>query len=161
MKTGWFGNALATYGRIESSFIAIIGILLGLAMIIAGSITLYDTTTGTVVKANCLAQSDGTYWCLATVKITVDDKDYYKNIDEVLDEALYTGEPIEVQHVIDDPSSMRLNTNSRRIGWALIGVGLLIVTFVSVIAYFSFRSKKFAMVEGGTDIISRLFNWIN
>lgn len=152
-----FGSALALYGRIEAVIGGVVGFIIGIILIVVGYFMLKDSasTAGTITSVQCHPDQHGNnYDCTANVQITVDGRTYISPLVETRQKPFYNGESVLVHYDPDNPSDMTIGTGDNKLwSYGFIGVGVLLVIVMPLIAYFSIKSKTFAMVEGAADVI--------
>jgi len=155
---GKFGNIMAIIG-------AIVGTLIGIAMIVGGAMlvrsktVLTAKTTGTIVndpECTVVQNTSDTNCINIEIDYEIDGADYTTILSSSAGAMYKKGEVVTLYYDPEDPEGAQLQSdNFHTAGWITIVFGILIL--ISGWAwYFITRASKFAAVAGGAGATVRL-----
>lgn len=168
MANGELTDGLATYGRANAIFGAIVSVVIMLVLFYAAAAMLLSNrvrTKATVVSSKLLSQ-ETTYVNNNPVKETQYQLELKYKTNEnktitaktVVDSTknYVPGEVVDISFDPKQPSDVKVNPAPKWVGGTLITVGLLVGTVGVGNAYLSMKNKNYAETEGAIDGISTI-----
>lgn len=152
-------SGLSTFGVIMADIKAIIGIIIGIILLIAGIICIRNkthrtsTVNGIILNTSCVNSTNkssvANYNCSFDAKYTINGKDFTKHFDTTDSDYKNNNDTIVLYYDpsnIDDISTM--SDNLHVIGWFLIILAILIAISSIVWAVLANKFKPVAAISG-------------
>jgi hypothetical protein len=161
--TKWLG----AYGRFQSFFTLLFGLIFGVILIIVGYKESKDVHTKTVtatvteVVNPCLRQASSNnsyqYTCDLKVKYTVDSKEYTETITITSGTQYRENQTVKLYYDPADPKDIvYLSMDPSTSGWLFIGFGIFIIVGAVGYTVLVWRSRTFAAVGGAASLAGTL-----
>lgn len=145
-------SGLATYGRIRSIItLVVVGIFCLVFLVLGISLARKDPSKTSKTTAKVTVITPNLYKYTYNV-----DKKEYTGVANTSVNGNYVGKTIDIYYNPHSPGESREGKSKRTIGFILIVASILILSVTALITYFTMKSKTFAAIQGGADIVNSL-----
>ena len=155
----------AVYGKFQAVMALIFGVIFSLLLIgfgldnIRTSKALKGRVDATIKTSKCnYNESTKMYDCNLELIYTVKGQIYEHVITKSQTSGLSVGQKLMIFYDEEDPHKIDFSSNQKgSIGRIMVIAGVVIALIVSVSAYFTFRYKEVAAIQGGLGITQQIF----
>jgi len=148
-------SGLGTFGIIVSDIRLVIGSILAIVFIIIGIVLIFSkkivrkTVDAIVTSVNCVNSNNNE--CNIGVTYTIDGVKYNSSLNSNNQNINST---ITVYYDVNNPNDISTSDESSKLmGGLFIAGGIFLFVIVYLVYYFAHKSKTFAAVSGGLDIL--------